>query len=286
MTFSIEREAMEFHEYRLTKKDAEVGSSDITAMSLDRYYDLLLDKLYRERGYAEYSPIVLAEMGYVKCKRPFYNVYPAVAECLENTKLDFELKQVKLLDEVISMCFAKGKEPELSNGKVAAMLVELRGSALNINTNTISKDPLLRIAVDRIVDNGSRARSAVIYNRKGLISDAADELGDKRKLVSLAIGVSLLAQDARFAEPILLKRDQGKQLDEESLQKAVARARNNGRNGFVIGRGLEVSPHMRKPHFAVRWTEKGRTVPRLVPVKGCVVSRDKLFPVPTGHLDK
>ena len=47
-----------------------------------------------------------------------------------------------------------------------------------------------------------------------------------------------------------------------------------------------VSPHMRVPHFAIRWTGKGRTKPKLVPVKGSLVNREKILPIPTGYLDK
>lgn len=47
---------------------------------------------------------------------------------------------------------------------------------------------------------------------------------------------------------------------------------------------IEVSPHCRRPHFGIRWTEKGHSVPRLVPINGCLVNRSKLFPIPTGYL--
>jgi hypothetical protein len=275
---------MEFHEYKLTKNCN--APSEIVAMSVEQYYWHVDQRMRSGWNPGEKANLLCSEIGYLRCKRPFYHVYPAVESCLENTKLDFELKQIGHLDEVIAMCFAVGKEPSLSNGKVASMLVELVHAVEDVTTGSITKDPMLRIAIDRIGTNGKRCFSSIVYNRQGLISEVADELGDKRKLVSLAVGVSLLAQDQRFAEPILLKRDQGKQLDDDALRRAIERAKNRGRNGVAIGKGLEVSPHMRKPHFAIRWTGKGGSVPRLVPVKGCVVSRDKLFPVPTGHLDK
>lgn len=275
---------MEFHEYKLTKNCN--ASPDLASLPVEQFYFHLFQQMQKGWRPGKQANLLLAEIGYVRCKRPFYHVYPAVQACLENTKLDFELKQIGHLDEVIAMCFAVGKEPRLSNGKVASMLVELVHSVQDATTGSITKEPMLRIAIDRIDTNGKRCFSSIVYNRSGLISEVADELGDKRKLVSLAVGVSLLAQDERFAEPILLKRDQGKQLDADALRRAVERAKKRGRNGIAIGKGLEISPHMRKPHFAIRWTGKGRGVPRLVPVKGCVVRRNKLFPVPTGHLDE
>jgi len=275
---------IKFHEYRLTKNCRP--SPESAHMSVNQFYHEVDQWIRNGWNPGEHANLVLAEIGYVRSRRPFYHVYPAVEACLANTKLDFELQQIGHLDEVIAMCFAVGKEPLLSNGKVAAMLVELAHSTENVANGRVNNNPILRLAVDRIRKDGKRCFTTVVYNRTGLISDSTGELGDKTKLVSLAVGVALIAQDPRFAEPILLKRDQGKDLDEVALKRAIERAKRRGRNGVAIGKGLEVSPHMRRPHFAIRWTGKGAAVPKLVPVKGSMVSRDKMFPVPTGHLDK
>ena len=122
----------------------------------------------------------------------------------------------------------------------------------------------------------------MVYQTSGPIYK--DHFDDDQRLVSLAVGVSLLARDPMFAQPILLKRDQGKQFDMEALERAVDRAKQQGRNGFVIGKNLQVSPRIRWPRFAVRWTGNDASVPLLVPAKGCVVHRDRFFPLPTEHL--
>lgn len=96
-------------------------------------------------------------------------------------------------------------------------------------------------------------------------------------------GISLLAKDERFVEPLLLKRDSGKKLSQEQKQKAIERARARGKNGFTIGEHFESSPHIRSPHFAIRWTGKGKTVPKLTPISGSVVNRTKIYPIPTGY---
>lgn len=275
---------MNFHEYRLLKNCNP--SPEIAKTSLSQFYWQMEQRMRSGWDPGRQSHLLCSEIGYVRCKRPFYNVYPAVEACLENTRLDFTLKQIGVLQEVVALCFAVGKEPKVSNGKIAAMLVEIVHSIRQVASEKVEDKPMLRLAVDRINNSGERCFSSIMFCDTGLISSHIDELGDKKKLVSLAVGVSLLAQDERFAEPILLKEDQGKDLDSDSLRRAIERARNRGRNGLSIGKGLDVSPHMRKPHFGIRWTGKGGSIPRLVPVKGCVVSRDKLLPVPTGHLDK
>jgi len=70
--------------------------------------------------------------------------------------------------------------------------------------------------------------------------------------------------------------------DEELRKRLVAKAQRRGKVGWNVGRQIEVTPHVRRPHFAIRWTERGRAVPKLVPVKGSVVHRQLAEKVPTG----
>ena len=99
----------------------------------------------------------------------------------------------------------------------------------------------------------------------------------------------MLSKDPEFAVRILLNRDR-KRIDRlntpEKMQLAVDRAIRNGRNGWTLGEHLEVSPHTRRPHFAIRWTGLGKTVPKLRPIKGCVVKSSRLYPIPTGYMDE
>ncbi len=90
--------------------------------------------------------------------------------------------------------------------------------------------------------------------------------------------------DERFVDPILLQRDQTKPLDDDARKRAKNRAVRNGVHGFELGKDLQVSPHFRRPHFAIRWTGQGRKVPRLVMVRGCYINKG-LTTVPTGYED-
>ncbi len=304
---------MQFHDYRLLKQfdDGEIAASTSTREYYNRRSRHATDVCrLRHSSLGENEKaiidVVLTECDYVMDNRPFYNVYPAVVKCLENTKFNFRLNQIKPLDECIAICFAVGHEPSADclqspvGRRVRSMILELREfNAMECDDSKIgSLVPSIgiRAAFDTDSNDGDESRGIIRFSghRKTIeevISDSTTELvpgvmlAESGKLVSIAIGVAMLAQDERFAEPILLKRDQGKQLDAEGLQRAIERAKRNGRNGMTIGRTLELSPHFRSPHFGIRWTGKGRTVPKLVPVKGCVVSRNKLYPIPTGYLD-
>jgi hypothetical protein len=105
-----------------------------------------------------------------------------------------------------------------------------------------------------------------------------------KRVLRIAAGVMLLASDPRFIEPVLLNRD--KNVSPDNRYKAIERAKRNGVHGYNIGNHIELSPHFRRPHFAIRWTEKGRSVPRLVPVAGSVVNRSKLLEIPSGYEGK
>ena len=80
--------------------------------------------------------------------------------------------------------------------------------------------------------------------------------------------------------PMIDKRPQP--FDETGDPKYVEKAHRRGKIGWKIGDRIEVDPHFRRPHFAIRWCEEGRRVPRLRPIKGCIVHRHKATTVPTG----
>lgn len=64
--------------------------------------------------------------------------------------------------------------------------------------------------------------------------------------------------------------------------KYIQKAEKRKVVGWEIGADLETTPHFRKPHFAIRWTGKGAEIPKLVPVKGCLVNYSNVK-VPEGH---
>lgn len=100
------------------------------------------------------------------------------------------------------------------------------------------------------------------------------------QIVSLVIGCLLL--DTDFVVPDVLNRDKTKPLTPERIE----RAHKNGKVGWDIGREIDVNPHWRRPHPALMWTGKGRTVAKITMRKGAIVKRSTIGQIPTGFIDK
>ena len=61
-----------------------------------------------------------------------------------------------------------------------------------------------------------------------------------------------------------------------------------GKIGYLIGGYMErgeagMISHYRRPHLQIYHTGKGRTIPRLVNVRGCIVHREIVAKIPTGY---
>jgi hypothetical protein len=108
-----------------------------------------------------------------------------------------------------------------------------------------------------------------------------------RQISRICVTCHLLADDPSIITPDVLSKDRDRyesETDEAWKQRAVDRARRRGIVGWNIGADYEVCPHYRRPHFGLRHTGKGKTVPRIVPIKGAVVHRSRLTEVPTGYM--
>ena len=97
----------------------------------------------------------------------------------------------------------------------------------------------------------------------------------------LACTLCLLENNPEIIEPDVLARDQEK-FEITKDEKYVDKAKRRGKFGFNIGKGIEVIPHVRRPHPALMHTGHGRMVPRIVLRKGSVIHREAVVHVPTG----
>jgi hypothetical protein len=95
----------------------------------------------------------------------------------------------------------------------------------------------------------------------------------------------LMADDPEVVEPVVLKDDEGRY--ERSRDIAlVEKARRRGNFGWHVGRGIEVSPHVRTAcPAALYWTGEGRKIPKIRFRRGSIVHRRKLSEMPTGFLE-
>lgn len=212
-------------------------------------------------------------------QRPFYNIWPRVAEALLKTRLGFSARELGLQKCAIAICFATNHPLVTTHDTSASDKKHISKFSHTAFLFVNDGENLHYFAGDGI--DGSPFGETVSVDEK-----LDTTIGQFDEFVRIAIGVSLLARDSQFAEPILLARDRGKNLTGEALEKALARAKRNGRFGFTIGEQFESSPHIRSPHFGIRWCGEGRKEARLVPVSGSVVNRKRLYPIPTGYMDK
>jgi len=290
---------MKFHEFR--SMQATHPQEHVRKMSSDTYFATML-KVHSETMNESDNDFGIVQMihfefGWRKRRRPFYNVYPAVIKCLSNTKLGFKMTDLGFALRATAICFPVGHEPTIEGRKVESVLFAISQNTLEVSTedgismqtveNAVLKKGkaclLLRMNFNDTL-NGNRDRLMVSTDDRSI---DAWGLGGNTNLVALCVGVAMLARDERFAEQILLAKDANKTFKtEQEREAAIERAKNRGRNGLDIGKDIDTSPHVRRPHFGIRWTEKGRSVPKLVPISGSLVSRSKLYPIPTGYMDE
>ena len=205
-------------------------------------------------------------------------------------------------EETIGIRFAEGHEPKSQNGDVIeALLVhsdsDTQGRKVLLvqvafknnpdaywfyfDTNdpnfTTIEELLLQEELPRPPGHGhgpGRAITAKYKNARTLAT-------------RIALTVLMLADDPGIITPDVLAGDQNrydKETDEGWKRGAENRAKNRGVFGWSIGKNIEVAPHVRRPHWAVRWTGQGKKIPQVKPIKGCKVNWDKLTKVPTGHM--
>lgn len=252
-----------------------------------------------------------AEFMWSTCKRPFYNVYPHVRDGLRRVPLSLPCEQIvksaSMLPMAMSIRFPVGGELEVGDVSVGEFLCQRvlipselgfepgisvwcnyganrpRGSSPayypDLPSQLIKTFPLIKgQSVEDVL-----AETNFVAIQGGLeLSNI--ELEAVTECVRVSCGVSLMAHDPRLVEPIVLKSDEAK-YRETGDRKYVEKAIRRGVFGFNVGANIEVSPHYRRAHFALRWTGKGRETPKIVPVKGCVVRRQSVTEVPTGYLD-
>lgn len=267
-------ETPRFHQYREVPVTFDPDISDNTTLET--------------RSSGEYNVAWLQKAWQIS-KRPFYNVYPSVVDCLSNTSLAFSLRQLTRFFAPTAICFAVGHELRLDNQvKATSVIVNVMPSH-GLGTGVELDSPVCQMVANVIFPDGGTGTLLSIYYGDDLLSDIADAAQVRPALLRLCLGVIMLSKDPEFAVRILLNRDR-KRIDRlntpEKMKLAVDRAIRNGRNGWTIGEHLEVSPHTRRPHFAIRWTGPGRLVPKLRPIKGCIVKSSRIYPIPTGYMDE
>lgn len=250
----------------------------------------IIKRLAKERGNTEDATLslYLTEHWWITRKRPFFNIHPPVINGLANTPLSLKPNSIpkSVVHELGTICI---KFPCGFRHKLLKDVTHFYLTCANIRFDPITMKEIKQDTVgifysDSVASFNTYTPADETFES---ITDSAlagedqteFEIQQRNFITRLALGVMLLAADSAFIEPVLLRRDFGRIGDRDVMAE---RARRNGVIGYEIGSNMEVSPHFRRPHFAIRWTGKGAEVPRLVPVKGAVIHRSQLE-VPTGY---
>jgi hypothetical protein len=209
----------------------------------------------------------VAERAWHAGRRPYYLVYPAIADALVSANYNgVSLAGLRIPCQPVELRLAKPIEG------VSALLVYVGDTAVPYYF-FVKKD-----GNDFFCTGGH-----------GDISDSP--------LNQLVIGVALLAQDTDWLVPEPLAKDLRK-YEESGDARLIQRAHNRGKICFSLGKAVEKAAHIRRPHFAVRWMRPNNArkyighkatgkelLPVLRPIKGSVVQRERVKQVPTGWRD-
>lgn len=278
---------MKFHEYTTycedLKRCGQIGKNETPRTLFERRVDpgKVKDNIH---GYQQ----LMADMFWWECCRPYYKVWPSIVRPLTRLSLDIKLRDLpRFTLRVLLIRFVAGSEPIVDEAKVhfvfLSSLESRSGKAyLNLflvieesNKETRSIGFFLPLWGDETVEE-----------RITKITEGEDTL-----VVSFATRISLtvllLADDPSVITPDVLSKDRNRyktEVDETWKKRAVARAHRRGAVGWNIGAEYEVCPHYRRPHFGIRYTGKGKAIPKIVPIRGAVVHRSKLAKVPTGYI--
>jgi hypothetical protein len=253
----------------------------------------------------------VAELNWYHQSRPYYKAYPSIIKSLCSIKLDYSYECPLVPMGSIAIRFAAGFEPSTPSGfKIGAILISQCTVDVREQTTGRLEEQhralLMMIQSDDIEaseGNNSYAfalkpssvDSSVTIEQiisRGTVTGHLRGSDEETRMVQslatrIALTICFLADDPSIVTPEVLSADRERyatETDEEWKRRAEERAKRRGVVGWNIGAEYEVCPHYRRPHFGIRHTGKGRTVPRIVPIKGAVVHRSKLTEVPTGYI--
>lgn len=247
---------------------------------------------------------MLMEKAWWDIERPYYNVWPSVLQMIEDVDLDVPMRCLTLPHATTAICFAEGTKHGLMSCLVGTrkaaegqLFISLSASVFwNKEIVTVWRFGQLRGDEPFSVFARCREDNPAEWSRTSESCMTAEQESEiLRIMCHIFCGVAILASDATLVQPIVLNRDLLKYQSADEVTKKYLEeraARRNGR-GFNVGKKLEeelktasVSPHVRKPHMALFWTGKGRTIPVLQLRRGAYVHRADVTKVPTGFMDR
>lgn len=236
--------------------------------------------------------MIYGENEWYQTKRPFFNVWPAISISLLNLDTDHvSLGNCCFPVETLSIQMPCGHEPiqfkEYFCGSIHCMPQKTSEWPFYMTTNWYQRNGTgkRRVAsVCAFIDTTEKDIEVLYFHEKDKEPDRFVPRSELMKCFRLVVAIGLMANDPEIVQPVVLKSDELK-YEETHNERLVEKAIQRGRFGWNVGKAIEYMPHYRRPHFGLRWTGEGRLIPKIVPISGSIVKREKMTDVPTGYLD-
>ena len=304
---------MKFHDYplmgsafrdNLVRRNPELAEK---AKTLKQFYGETLSMIAQHPKIGAVEIATMVEASWLGLRRPYYSVWPHVVHGLSTVPLTLDASKLRLPIDTLCVRFAEADTPTFEGSPLRSVLAQFTDNPRTLQMEadeacgfwSISADVGEHFVGEKGPEAGLSLPHPMTFNmflRKGVefekllaeVDDAADYTPGQRAALKFAVrivaGCCLLASDPDIVVPDVLAADR-QRYDETGDLKYVEKAQRRGKVGWNVGARLEVDPHYRRAHLGLRWCGKGRTEPRIVPIAGCLVKRQKLKEVPTGYLD-
>ncbi len=242
------------------------------------------------------------EFEWEQARRPYYNVYPSITPMLLRLNLNVNTSLIKLPLPIFCIRFPKEHPPFKFSQKgkdwhLRSMLVGptnlykekdiVDGFVAWIDTGEVDTIGNYEYPVHTYLNLPLTKDLTLEQSLKGLPYDPSAFRGMilpeeiRTDCARLICTLCLLENNPELIEPDVLADDRSK-YEMTGDQKFVDRAIRRGKIGFNVGRGIEVIPHIRRPHLAIMHTGHGRTIPKIVMRKGSIIHRNVVQTLPTG----
>lgn len=296
---------MKWHDYPLLYRHCATAKGWRLKQDNEEEYVRQLQDMFRRtdksgcRAGNNTAAHVSAELHWCRDDRPYYDLYPSVAEAFTKIDLDGVLcKDVTLPLPQLVIRFQVGRELVSHNGSrvrsifaghaLAGCGTNGRGLLVAMDTgdmDTLGGEapiPIHTLNCISLIDTET-IEAQLENGRRHPYSD--DKIDDcmVTACYKLVVALCLLKNNPDLIEPEPLEADRAK-WEATHDPKYLERAAKRGKRAWSVGKHIEVAPGFRRPHFAIRWCGKGRVDPQLRPIKGCLVRRKAVEEVPTGYL--
>ena len=249
--------------------------------------------------------LLQSECHWIRDRRPYYKVYPCMVDALCKLRLDAKFQCPEVPRSQISIRFALEKEPSTKDGiKIGSLFIvgvilrtpsgkESKGITIFANLLnppnsdfenfiiTFDPNPPYFQSVEDLLERGQDPKHVLRHDSSLTMRKDVQALA-----IRIALTTCMIADDPEIITPDILIADerQYEKASDEWKRKAEKRAIKKGKIGWNIGKSMETIPHFRRPHLRLLPTGPNRSVPKIVKVKSCMVHKNKLTTVPTGHM--